>query len=112
TIFSDRLDLFTDKENKNLVRVVATGNVRFKKDEMSGTSEKAIYEELEKKITLLGNPVIKKADSVIKGSKIVYFQEDESIVAESDSASPQVEVILFPEQLKQMDEGSKKSIGK
>jgi len=107
TIYSDQLDVYSDKKQNELKKIIAIGHVKIIKKDMVGTCEKAIYEESEKTLTMLGNPVVVKEDNVIEGSKIVYYQEDDNIVAHSDQ-DKKVEVTLFPEQLEKAKESNEK----
>jgi lipopolysaccharide transport protein LptA len=98
TIHADQIDVYSNTTQKEMEKIVATGNVKLYKEDMEGTCEQGIYEEYEKKLTLIGNAVVIKKDNVIKGSKIVYLLEEESVLAEGD-IKKRVEVTIYPDQL-------------
>ena len=57
-ILSDKMEAFLDPVSKNIVKVVAEGNVEVIRGEDSTYSQKAIYTTSDSKIVLLGRPRI------------------------------------------------------
>lgn len=57
-IFSDRMEAFLDPVTKDIVKVVAEGDVKVERGEDSTFSQKAIYTTADRKITLVGRPRI------------------------------------------------------
>ncbi|MCS7205324.1 MAG: LptA/OstA family protein [Leptospiraceae bacterium] len=57
-------------------RLVAKGNVHFKRKEEEAFSEFAEYHEEEEKLIMLGNPILKRKDSELQ-SKVIYVYKDE-----------------------------------
>ncbi len=99
TIYSDRLDVYSDKGQKKLIKIIAEGNVRIEKGGKTATGSRAEYYEDEQKLILKGNPQLKEKDNLIEGSEIIYYIKDENILVRSDERK-KVEVTLFPEEKK------------
>lgn len=57
-IYSDKMEAFLDPVSKNIVKVVAEGEVRVVQGKDSTYSQKAIYTTHDQKITLIGKPRI------------------------------------------------------
>ena len=57
-IYSDKMQAFLDPVTKNIVKVIAEGDVRVVRGEDSTHSEKAIYTTADQKIVLIGSPKI------------------------------------------------------
>lgn len=57
-IYSDKMEAFLDPVTKNIVKVIAEGDVRVVRDEDSTYSQKAIYTTEDQKIILIGEPKI------------------------------------------------------
>jgi len=55
-ISADKITAYIDKDNKNVREIVAEGNVRIKRGENNTYSEKAVYNAVDGKITLVGAP--------------------------------------------------------
>lgn len=62
-IDADRITVNLDMTTKKIRDIVAEGNVKIRKGENTTYSDKAVYSEIEKKVTLFGNP------------KLVIYQE-------------------------------------
>ncbi|MFI3272042.1 MAG: LptA/OstA family protein [Pseudomonadota bacterium] len=90
-IWSDTLTLyFEDKENAKkdtsgspmpmqsgeVSRIVAKDNVRMDYDGKKGTCDIATYTTADGLLVMDGNPVLSDGDNVIKGSKILFYSEE------------------------------------
>jgi lipopolysaccharide export system protein LptA len=84
------------KAETRIDRIVATGNVVFKRSQGGmATSEKAVYYQEDEKIVLTGNPVIKQAKDLVEGDTITVFLEENRHVVES-IGEKKVRAIIFP----------------
>lgn len=99
TIYADRLDVYSDKGQKRLIKIIAEGNVRIEKGGKTAKGAKVEYYEDEQKLILKGNPQLKEKDNLIEGSEIIYYIKDENMMVQSDEKK-KVEVTLFPEEEK------------
>ena len=97
TIYANRLDVYSDKEQKKLIKIIAEGNVKIEKGLKIATAEVAEYYEEGQKLILKGNPKLKEKDNLIEGSEIIYYIKEENVVVHGDEKK-RVEVTLFPEE--------------
>jgi lipopolysaccharide export system protein LptA len=97
TIYADRLDVYSDKGQKKLIKIIAEGNVRIEKGGKTAKGSRAEYYEDEQKLILKGNPQLREKDNLIEGSEIIYYIKDENVMVQSDEKK-KVEVTLFPEE--------------
>lgn len=57
-------------------RIVATGNVRMKREENSSTSQKATYTVDTEVLVLEGDPVLSDGDNTIAGEVVTYYMKE------------------------------------
>ncbi len=55
-IFADKMDVYIDREEKKLIKIICTGNVRVNQGENNTFSQKAVYLAKERKVILSGEP--------------------------------------------------------
>ena len=79
TILCDRLQVINDASEKNIERIIATGNVRFQQGTRSATAERADYFESEQKLVLTGNPRVwdTQGQDELTGDEIVLLLQEE-----------------------------------
>lgn len=82
TIYSDRMTVFYDNPEGNVIKVHATGNVRLHKEGRTIFSEEATYLTEEEKIIFDGKPRVVEGENVISGKRIIYFLKDDRAVVE------------------------------
>ena len=80
--YADRMEVYLDERGDQVVRAVSTGNVRvITKDCRIGTARRGEYDDLEKRVVLIGNARVWQDDNVVTGERItIYLAEDRSIV--------------------------------
>ncbi len=100
TIYANRLDVYSDKDKKKLIKIIAEGDVRIEKGLKTATGATAEYYEEEQKLILRGNPKLKEKDNLIEGSEIIYYIKEENVTVHGDE-NKKVEVTLFPEEKKE-----------
>ena len=55
-LFADKMDVFINKEEKSINKIVCTGNVKIKQGDNTTFSRKAVYFAKEGRVVLLGSP--------------------------------------------------------
>jgi lipopolysaccharide export system protein LptA len=86
TILCDRLQVINDPSDKNIERIIATGNVRFQQGTRSAVAERADYFEAEQKLVLTGNPRVwdTQGQDELTGEEIVLLlQEEKALVKQA-----------------------------
>lgn len=72
-LYCNKLIAYYDKKNKNIIRIVATGNVKITRKNMIATGKEAIFDNVNKLLTLSGSPRIWEAENIIEGTKIIFY---------------------------------------
>ena len=92
TISCDRLQVIHNTSEKNVERIIATGNVRFQQGNRSATAERADYFESEQKLVLTGNPRVWDTQEYneLAGEEIVLLLQEEKVFVK------QAHVLLHP----------------
>ncbi|MBC8414426.1 MAG: lipopolysaccharide transport periplasmic protein LptA [Nitrospira sp.] len=82
TMRSDKMQVFYDQAENRVARIIAVGSVRVNKKEKAIFSDKAIYNNIENKITFSGSPKVVDGGNLITGSKIIFHLKDDRAVVE------------------------------
>jgi lipopolysaccharide export system protein LptA len=83
TILCDRLQVINDAGDKNVERIIATGNVRFQQGTRSAVAERADYFESQQRLVLTGNPRVwdtQEHDELTGEEIILLLQEEKALV--------------------------------
>ena len=81
-------------------KIVATGDVRIVRAEGGvATGKKAVYYQLDEKLVLTGNPVVKQKNNFVEGDRITLFLKEDRSVVES-LQDKKVRAVIFPGQEK------------
>lgn len=96
-LYADLMKVFFDQAG-NIKKIIAEGNVRFKKGEYSGSSDKAIYEADKDLIKLIENAQVKKGNNVLEGDEIDYYLKEEKAIV--IGKNKKVRTIIIPEETK------------
>ena len=99
TMRSETLTAYYDPDMKQMKQIVAEGKVNAVQGNRVATSEKAVFDDRAKTVTLTGSPIMRQGNSQVKGAKIVYFIEQDKATAEGDGKA-RVEATVFPDDLK------------
>jgi lipopolysaccharide export system protein LptA len=86
TILCDRLQVINDASDKNIERVIATGNVRFQQGTRSAVAERADYFESEQRLVLTGNPRVwdtQEHDELTGEEIVLLLQEEKALVKQA-----------------------------
>jgi len=82
TIVCDRLQVMNEASEKNIERIIATGNVHFQQGNRSAVAERADYFESEQKLVLTGNPRVwdTQEHDELTGEEIVLLLQEEKVL--------------------------------
>ena len=86
TLWADRMDIFLEREEKKIDRIVAFGNVKVNQEDRNAKATKATYFENGMKIVLEGNPQVWQKEDVMKGDKITLFLNEDRVLVETADA--------------------------
>lgn len=78
--------------NRSICLMEATGHVVIEKDEGRATGQKAVYQVLERKVVLTGDPVACQRGTRVSGERITMFLDDDRSEVEGGS-----QVLLNPD---------------
>jgi lipopolysaccharide export system protein LptA len=81
-IFADRLTTYYDKEGKEIERIIAEGSVKITQNDKVGTAQQAVFENLSRKITLMGEPHLWQGKDELRGEQIVVFLDEDRVLVE------------------------------
>ncbi len=93
TIFCDRMTVYYGKNQGDVDKIEADGNVRIVQENRTGVAAHALYESRQGRITLTGgNPKIMQGADTVSGETITYFIDDER----SSVSGGRVEAVIHP----------------
>ena len=87
---ADNMTAYFIPKTKEINKIIAVGNVRFKKEEKSAKSEKAVYTAQDGKVVLTGHPLVKNGESIMSGEKITFFRDNNRMLIE-----PSAKLVLY-----------------
>jgi len=106
TIYADQMTVFYRKaegkeggqgeSSDQVEKIFAEGHVKIIKGKRIATGDEAVYYEAEQNVILTGDPKVWEGNSVIKGSKITVFLDEDRSIVESREEN-RVEAIVYPE---------------
>ena len=80
-IDADQLVVAFDKDNR-IKSATATGNVRLRRDDKTGTCEKAIYLARTGEVMLLTHATLMRGQDEVRGDKITFYMNDDRMTCE------------------------------
>ena len=86
TILCDRLQVINDASDKDIERIIATGNVRFQQGTRVAVAERADYFESEQRLVLTGNPRAwdtQEHDELTGEEIVLLLQEEKALVKQA-----------------------------
>ncbi len=81
-LYCDRLTAYYGEKEKDITKIVATGDVKITRKDMIATGGKAVFDNVGKLLTLSGSPRIWQAKNIIEGTKIVFYLGTDRIFVE------------------------------
>jgi lipopolysaccharide export system protein LptA len=97
---ADKMKVFFEPETRAIEKVIATGHVRFKKEDKTAKSRKAVYTAKDGRVVLTGKPMVKKGGSIMTGEMITFFRDDSRMLIE-----PTAKLIFYTEDQEEFKEG-------
>ena len=97
TLYADKMNVLFNEEG-DIKEIEAVGNVKFRKGEYSGSSEKALYFAEKDLIKLIGKAKVKKGNNILEGDEINYFLKEEKAIVKGKNKK--VRTIIIPEETK------------
>ena len=95
TIYADRLTIKYTGEKREIVEIIADGQVRIVQQEKVATGEKAVYYNQEERVVMTGSPKVTEGDNFVEGQEItLYLNEKRSVVSGGDGG--RVKAIFTP----------------
>ncbi|MCL4557124.1 MAG: lipopolysaccharide transport periplasmic protein LptA [Deltaproteobacteria bacterium] len=82
-LYCNTLTAYYDEKAKNITKIVATGDVKITRKDMIATGSEAVFDNVNKLLTLSGAPRIWQAKNIIEGTKIVFYLGTDKIFVES-----------------------------
>ncbi|MDY0211445.1 MAG: lipopolysaccharide transport periplasmic protein LptA [Desulfuromonadaceae bacterium] len=108
TIYSDQLEVYyaqtpeqnneagtVDKNNRSILKIVASGAVRIVQNERIATGERAEYVYADSAIILTGSPKVIQGTNTVSGEKITVYLNDERSIVEG-GAQKRVNATFVP----------------
>ncbi len=83
-------------EGERIEKIIAKGHVRLIQGNRTAEGEQAIFYNLDQKIVLTGNPVIRRARDHISGERITVFLDKEISIVEGKGEA-RVQAVIYPE---------------
>jgi lipopolysaccharide export system protein LptA len=93
-VFFDRAD---DVRKAELRAIVASGNVVITQGERRATGGRAVFNQVNRQIALLENPVLREGKNEVRGDRLtVYLDEGRSVMESGKGAKQRVSAVLYP----------------
>jgi lipopolysaccharide export system protein LptA len=87
----------SQSEERNLKKILASGNVEIQNDGMTGTGDKMEYYEAERKMILIGNSKVWQDNNLVTGHTVVVFlDQGKSIVERGEKKGERVKAFFYP----------------
>jgi len=95
--YADRMEVYFDEKENQILRTVSTGNVRIiTRDCRTGTARRAEYYELDQRVVLKGNARIWQEDNVVSGDTITIFISQDRMIVEGGKQGERTKGIFYP----------------
>lgn len=82
---ADEMTVLFESQSKSIDQVIASGHVRFRKEEKTAKAAHAVYTARDGKVILTGNPMVKKGEDIISGEKITFYRDDSRMLVEPNA---------------------------
>lgn len=96
TLHAHQVVVLYDSETKKIKEIVATGNVRIVQLDRRATCQKATFYQLENKVVLDGEVVLREGDNVVRGERLVYLLNEDRSYVEGGRGGRVVTTIVPP----------------
>jgi outer membrane protein assembly factor BamD len=85
TIYADSIDALLAGEGQGIEKVIAGGNVKITQGVRTAQSQKAVFNNIEKKVVLTGEPKVWEGEQLISGDEIVFDMDRNRIEVKGGS---------------------------
>jgi len=103
---SDRLVvLYREQGNGELERAEAYGHVVMQQGDKHGVADRAIYNQKEAILILMGGASVEDASGMVRGEKLIHHLDSRKTVAEQGESGGRVRLRLDEEQVDKMVDG-------
>ncbi|MCX8116552.1 MAG: lipopolysaccharide transport periplasmic protein LptA [Desulfobacterota bacterium] len=96
TLHAHQMVVHYDSETKKIREIVATGNVRIVQLERRATCQRATFYQMENKVVLEGEVVLREGDNVVRGERMVYLLNEDRSYIEGGKGGRVVTTIVPP----------------
>lgn len=96
TIYADHLKVFYGREDREIDRIEAAGDVRVVQNNRVATGQKGVYYRKEGRIVLTGSPAVHQGEDFIKGDAITVFLNEEKSIVTGDGDT-RVKAVFSPQ---------------
>ena len=95
---ADKMQVFFNAESKSVARIIAEGEVRFKKGDRQAKSDHAEYLADEGKIVLSGNPMVRRGMDALTGERIIFYRNNNRMICE-----PSAQLVIFTKEREEQE---------
>ncbi|MGB9735122.1 MAG: lipopolysaccharide transport periplasmic protein LptA [bacterium] len=81
-LYCNTLTAYYDEKNKDITKIIATGDVKITRKDMIATGNEAVFDNVDKLLTLTGSPRVWQGKNMIEGTKIVLYIGTDKIFVE------------------------------
>ncbi len=81
-MYCSKLTAYYDEKDKNITKIVATGDVKIIRKDMIATGNEATFDNVSKMLTLTGSPRMWEGKNIIEGTRIIFFLGTDRIFVE------------------------------
>ncbi len=96
TLKANKMNVFKNMKTGDIYKIVCIGNVIITQQNKKAEANKAIYENKEQKITLIGQAKVTSDKNIISADMIVYYINKDYAIAQSINAKKRVKVTIYP----------------
>lgn len=95
TLYADQLVAEYSREERNIQKITAKGNIRVVQGEKVARAAQAVFYNLEQRIVLTGGAVLAQGENTLQGDTVtIYLRENRSVVTGGDGG--RVRAVLHP----------------
>lgn len=100
-LYCNKLTAYYDEKGKNIMKIVSTGDVKITRKDMIATGSEAIFDNVDKLLTLSGSPRIWQTKNIIEGTKIIFYLGTDKVFVEGAKSLYNPGSMETPEQKEQ-----------
>ncbi len=82
TLYANTLVIYYDSDTKKLKEIVAIGNVKIVQLDRRATGQKVIFRQDENTVVLEGDAVLREGENEIRGERVIFYVDEERSLVE------------------------------